>query len=146
MVSKRYFFVACIVVLAIGLFFGYIWGQGSGVAPAPISSTVNGQLSAASIMLDYGDGRVKVYGDLPVESGMSVMTLTEQLTAREKLEFQAKDYGELGMLIEQIGDKKNGDEGKYWQYWVNNVSIPRSASVEPIKAGDVIEWKFLNYQ
>ena len=133
-----------VVIAIVGFFFGYIAGQGrAGTSALP---AVSSQGSAASLMLDYGDGMVRTYGGLLIEAGATVLDITKAVIAKESLTIKTKDYGDMGQLIEQIGSKKNGDEGKYWQYWVNNVSSQVAASKLAAKAGDVIEWKFLNYK
>jgi len=53
-------------------------------------------------------------------------------------------YGELGVFITQIGEKKNGQDGKYWQYFINDQYAQVGASNYILKPGDIVEWKFTN--
>lgn len=140
---KNKLFIWGIVICVVGFFFGYIAGQGKNVTNV---TGVTSGTGSASIMFDYGDGMVRTYGDLPVAAETTVLDVTKAVAARENLAIKTKDYGDIGILIEQIGLKKGGDEGKYWQYWVNNVSSQVAVSKLAVKAGDVIEWKFLNYK
>lgn len=157
------------VVLAIGLFFGFLWGR-SVTPPTQIVSVepvvvavpaalVKNQAASAStpvpvtrvpqttsLMIDYGSGLVRVYPDIKIAAGETMISLLEKQTTAAKLVFKTKNFTGLGLMVETIGVKTNGDENKYWQYWVNNVSIPYAASTYVVKAGDVIEWKFLHYQ
>ncbi len=138
----------CIGVALIALFFGFLWGHS---ISAPVSqSTVAGNAvltrSTASLMIDYGDGRVKTYPDLAVVGSEDLLTLLQKQTTIAKLKFEVKDYGEMGKLVTTIGNKTGGDEGKYWQFWVNNASISYAADKYIVKPGDVIEWKFINYK
>lgn len=134
--------------LLIGLFFGFAWGKSqlSGTVSNNASRLDTSKAQTVSLMLDYGDGKVRVYPDIALVSGQSLLELLEKQAKDAKLTLKTKDFGELGILVEQIGDKVNGEGGKYWQYWVNNVSIPRSSDSYILSAGDVIEWKFLNYK
>ncbi len=141
MITRNKILVWGVVICAVGFFFGYIAGQ-SPTSELPATSY---QLPA-SLMVDYGDGMVRTYADLQIEANASVLDITKALAGREGLAFQTKDYGDLGLLVERIGAKKNGDDGKYWQYWVNNVAIQKAADKLLAEAGDVIEWKFLNYK
>lgn len=97
-------------------------------------------------MLDYGDGSVKVYKDLLVATGETMMQLLEKTTQDAKLEFTTKSYAGLGKIVESIGRKKNGANNMYWQYWVNNQYVPVGAESYVVKPGDVISWKFINYK
>ena len=158
-----------VVVLAIGLFFGFLWGRSATpptqivsaepvvvavpvapvknqIVPVSVPAAATRVPQTASLMIDYGSGLVRVYPDIRITSGETMITLLEKQTAAAKLDFKTKNFTGLGLMVEAIGGKMNGDENKYWQYWVNNVSIPYAASTYVVKAGDVIEWKFLHYQ
>ncbi|MBU4023495.1 DUF4430 domain-containing protein [Patescibacteria group bacterium] len=52
-----------------------------------------------------------------------------------------KNY-DFGILIEAIGDKENGQDGKYWLYYVNGEMPMISADQQAIESGDKIEFKF----
>lgn len=149
-------------LLLIGFFFGYLWAQPSLVA-RPQSAVVSEELGvnggqitddrrlasadqSASLMIDYGNGMVRVYPEIVVAPGQTMLETLQQLAATEELALETKNFGELGIMVEQIGSMTNGDDGKYWQYWVNNASIPYAASTYVVQPGDVIEWKFLNYK
>ena len=147
-------------VLVVGLFFGYLWGRSatpptqivSSDSPVDLSSRATTRdpspapSSKASLMIDYGDGLVRVYPDITVAVGETMIQLLEKQMGAAKIEFKTKEFTGLGVMVEAIGSKTNGDENKYWQYWVNNVSIPYAASSYVVKPGDVIEWKFLHYK
>ncbi len=67
----------------------------------------------------------------------------QQALAENGIAVKYDDYGgELGVLITKIGDKKNGDEGKYWQYFVNGKYAKVGVSGYKVRTGDVIEWRF----
>ena len=68
--------------------------------------------------------------------------MQEELT-NKGIALEYDDYGrELGVLITKIGDKKNGEDGKYWQYFVNGEYAKVGVSQYGLKAGDAVEWKF----
>lgn len=58
------------------------------------------------------------------------------------IEVKYNNNYEFGVLIESIGDKKNGDNGKYWQYYVNNELGDVAADKKNISKSDIIEWRF----
>ncbi len=77
-----------------------------------------------------------------VKDKMTAFDLLEQGTKSLNLDLQSKDYGEMGILVEKIGEKKNGDDGKYWMYYVNGQMASVAANKQEIKAGDKVEFRF----
>jgi len=72
----------------------------------------------------------------------SLFAITQTIAKERNWSFDFKDYGEMGLLIEQIGNNKNGDEQKYWQYFVDREQPQVSADKYFPAAGATIDWKF----
>ncbi|MCK5123013.1 MAG: DUF4430 domain-containing protein [Candidatus Pacebacteria bacterium] len=47
-----------------------------------------------------------------------------------------------GVFIENISGIKNGDDGKYWQYYVNDILGDVAADKKVLEEGDEVEWRF----
>ncbi len=58
------------------------------------------------------------------------------------LNLQTKDFGQMGVLVEQMGSQKNGTDGKYWQYFVNGAQPMVGADKYVLQSNDRVEWKF----
>lgn len=58
------------------------------------------------------------------------------------LNLQTKDFGQMGVLVEQLGNYKNGTDGKYWQYFVNGIQPMVGADKYVLQNNDQVEWKF----
>ena len=54
----------------------------------------------------------------------------------------AKEYPGLGILIEGINGKINGEDDKYWQYFVNGTMPQVGADKLELKDGDIVEWRY----
>jgi hypothetical protein len=81
--------------------------------------------------------------DVQFISPKTVLQVLLQLDAEDDgVQLTAKEYSELGTLVESIGDKTNGVDDKYWQYTVNGVMPQVGADKLEVKSGDVIEWHF----
>jgi len=136
-------FIAAGILIA-GLFFGFIWGQNSQVAvPASVAD------GAFSLMIDFGDGRIITYPEItlaPNNPNRNLFSLMQKTLRAAGQEFDFNEYQNLGMLVTRIGDKQNGENSKYWQYWVNNRFAATAANNYIVRDGDVIEWKFINQQ
>lgn len=48
----------------------------------------------------------------------------------------------FGVFIESIAGIKNGDDEKYWRYYVNTSLGEVSADKKKLKRGDTIKWRF----
>ncbi len=134
-----------ILAFMLGAVIGAAFGSvGQSPQRTPVGS---GQIAGvASVMLDFGDGRVRTFHDVPVAAGETMFDFLKRFTVEQKIEFTYKEYSGLGSLVTQIGDQVGGTGEKYWQYWVNNRSPEIGASQYLVQAGDVIEWKFIKYQ
>ena len=85
-----------------------------------------------------------------IQSKIFTVNFKEEITAFDLLKDKAgelnmnlktKTYN-IGIFIEVMGDKENGQDGKYWLYYVNG-EIPMIASNKyKIKNGDMVEFKF----
>jgi hypothetical protein len=44
--------------------------------------------------------------------------------------------------VTKIGDKVNGEDNRYWQYFINGAYAQVGADQYKLKNGDAVEWKF----
>lgn len=77
-----------------------------------------------------------------IDDKSTIYQLTEMAAQDKKLDFGFKDYGELGIMITRIGTQTNGEDQKYWQYYINGQLAQIGASAYVPNAGDKIVWKF----
>lgn len=75
-------------------------------------------------------------------SSSTVYSVLQSLSQKENFAIIYKDYPEMGVLVESIGGVANGQDNKYWQYWVNDVLGEVAADKKFLKSGDEVEWKF----
>ncbi len=137
--KKLSLFVA--LALIAGIVAGYLLGAGRpAVSPSVTDQQQKDTSSPASIMIDFGDGSIRVFDSVP--SGETLLIALRNATTDSKLTLETKDYKDLGTLITKIGTKTNGENDRYWQYWVNNKSAETGAGAYVIQPNDVIEWKF----
>ncbi len=104
------------------------------------NSVVNNTVSTARLIVDFGDGEIKHFKLEP--HGENLFLLMKGKLSEEGIDVAYETFTGLGELITRIGDKKGGDGGKYWQYWINGNYAQVGASSYVPKAGDIIEWRF----
>lgn len=73
----------------------------------------------------------------------SLFIITQELAQAQNWDFNYQEYEGLGILVTQINDKTNGDDQKYWQYYVDNVQPQISADKYYPKYKEHITWKFI---
>ena len=73
--------------------------------------------------------------------GMTAFDLLKNKVEESNLVFKTKTY-DIGILVEAIGDEENGQDGKYWLYYVNEEMPMVASDKNEIKAGDKVEFKF----
>jgi len=93
-----------------------------------------------TLIIDYGDEKIERF-DTEIKQGMNVFDLLKEETEKLNLALETKTY-DMGIFIEAIGDKKNGQDGKYWMYYVNGEMPMVSADNLKINSGDKVEFKF----
>lgn len=126
----------------------FVVGLGLGVSinlpSLPLATSPNS--GAVSLMLDYGDGSVKTYNNVSVSANENLFQVMERTAKENNLTFESKEYEGLGALITKIGEKENGADSRYWQYWVNHKKPEVGASAYILQPGDFVEWKFIPFK
>jgi len=135
-----------VVSLVVGIFLGFVGCQYYSLNYKCSPGLLEQAEQSANLVIDFGDGRVLTYPNENFEYGETAFGFTERISGENNLNFAYEEYAGLGVLVSEIGDKKNGEEEKYWQYWTDGVSPEVGAGNYKIQKGDVIEWKFLKYQ
>jgi len=78
---------------------------------------------------------------------MTALSYLEFINSNDpRLQLTTKEYKGLGTLVIQLGEHKNGDDNKYWQYFVNGKMPQVSADKYQLQDGDKLEWKFISSQ
>jgi len=92
------------------------------------------------LVVDDGEGSPKTF-EAKFEAGMTAFDLLKKITGESNIILKTKSY-DIGVMIEAIGDKKNGESEKYWLYYVNGEMPQVATDKKEIKVGDKVEFKF----
>ncbi len=136
--NKPVIVVVSLIIVAIILLLVFLNGTKTAskniVQPKPDLSSVSNNPSEINPDFSYPfnikDGNSNVFSGLLIYSGENGF----------KVEYN-NDY-DFGVFIESIKGIKNGDEGKYWQYYVNGTLGDVAADKKILKNGDIVEWRF----
>ncbi|UCD13908.1 MAG: DUF4430 domain-containing protein [Thermoplasmatales archaeon] len=89
-----------------------------------------------------GDGWT-LEDNLIAYDGDTVFSILDRSLSRNSITFKYTYYEQFdSMLIDSIGEDLNGEDGKYWQYYVNNDIPMIGCDKYTVSNGDYIEWRF----
>lgn len=95
----------------------------------------------------FGDQRTEnVKYEYPAAASYSLFAITKNIAVQKNWVFDFKDYGDMGVLITQIDQTKNGTDNKYWQFYVNDQMPQISADKFYPSATSTIKWIFQESQ
>ncbi len=110
--------------------------------PAPV--TASGPVRV-SLFIDGGTWTVS-YGPVDTWNNTAYSLLTEAST-RLGFPVQAVLYSvPSGVFVTAINGTTNGQDGKWWQYWVDGAYATIGADHYALKTGDTVLWRFSNDQ
>lgn len=90
------------------------------------------------LVIDDDEGILKIF-QAEYQEGMTAFNLLSDEAG--KLNLKIKTY-DIGIFIEAIGEKENGEGGKYWVYYINGEMPSVAADKTKLKPGDKVEFKF----
>ena len=144
--SKTSKIIIILVVILAGLLL--VWGwkmtkkSNEGVVEGASEQAVLAQVETVSVnlMMEGLEGLPAVW-EFKKDTNL-LEALKELNQIHPSINLQFKNYGTVGVLVEQIGSRKNGVDGKYWQYFVNDAQPMVSADKYVLQNNDRVEWKF----
>jgi len=92
------------------------------------------------LVIDNGGGNPNTF-ITEFKEGMTAFDLLKKEAEKLALALKTKNY-DIGIFIEAIGEKENGQDGKYWLYYINGEMPMVAADKMIIKPGDKVEFKF----
>jgi len=127
------------VSLGVGAMFG-LWMSGDDgdyVLDEPIGVTVS---------FDFGDGTEETYDLETVNATVYGALLDTARPERANLTVKTTYWASFdSILVDTIGHRTGGDDGKYWIYYVNGDAGMVGADRYRLDDGDHVEWRFEGY-
>jgi len=102
----------------------------------------------ATLIIDFENGTTYEY-----ELSSTLPTVYDfLLMAAEEGEFEIEftEYAGMGIIVDTIDGIGNGidvdglddEDGRWWQFYVNDELAPTSADTTELVDGDIVEWRF----
>ncbi len=127
--------VVAMSVFLIGFSAGLVRYQYATTTPPQVNST------AVSLLLNDGN-KISSYTNLPIVNGATVLSILELTAEQERFALEVNSSTSLGAFIKKIGDKTNGQNKRYWQYWVNGTQPQVAADKYILQGGETVLWSF----
>ncbi len=129
--------ILIILVLAIGALFYFSQQKEPAISIDPIEVPQNLTLS-----FHFSEEDI-IERTFAIEPDSHLIDITSYVASAEKWAFESKDYGDMGVLVTKINHKNNGEDGKYWQYFIDGKQPQISANKYFPENNAHIEWKFI---
>lgn len=129
------------LVLSLFLFVGWRANSYFRLKKIRTENRLENNPSQKALTLIINDGTNTYHSSFDYRQGMTVFDLLKEATAKFKLVLKIKQY-ETGILVESIGGVKNGQDKKYWLYYVNGKMPMVSVDKNKLNPGDKVEFKF----
>jgi hypothetical protein len=103
---------------------------------------------AVELVIDYGDGVQKRFTRIPHEDGMTALAALGSAAKHPRgIKFENTGSG-AAALVRRIDDVANESsrDGKNWLYRINGKLADKSAGAYVLSPGDVILWRFEEYE
>ncbi|HLE54544.1 MAG TPA: DUF4430 domain-containing protein [Thermoplasmata archaeon] len=138
--SERLQAIVFVVVLAVAISGLYAYIQLS--QPPPVTAS---GVEQVSLFIDGGTWTIS-YG--PVEtSNNTAYSLLLEASTRLGFPVQAVQYSiPNGVFVTSINGTTNGQDGRYWQFWVDGTYPQVGADHVALADGDTVTWRFTSDQ
>jgi hypothetical protein len=93
-----------------------------------------------SLIIDNGK-EPPMISDSEFRAGITVFDLLQEEAKSLNMILETENY-DIGILVKAIGDTENGQDGKYWFYYVNGEMPQVSVDKKEVNPGDKIEFRF----
>ena len=133
--------IGLLIILAILGWLSFVNQPKTIVSPEAASENSSAEINQSiTLIINRGEGEpLNLTADF--SEGMTVFDLIETKAGEMNLILETKIY-DFGTLVESIGDKTNGQDNKYWLYYVNYEMPMVSVDNYNLKPGDRVEFKF----
>lgn len=111
----------------------------------PTPSRAQSAAQSVRLIVDYGDGSIKIFTDIPWSSGATILDVMNTAKAHPHgIAFNFTGSGATAFLtdIDGVANQGGGADKKNWQYWVNTSYGDRSFAVRNVQALDTVFWRF----
>jgi len=140
--KQKGIYLVVALLAAVGVFLlGASYGPSILKPNIPQFGEIPEKVLAVSVLIDDGD-KLTGFRTMTISSQLDVLQALKQVTSQNNLKLDYDASSPMGAFVKQIGDKINGQDTKYWQYWVNGTQPMVAADKHQLKGGESVLWTF----
>jgi len=140
---KKIFSIVAFLFLVFIISF-LIWSKDNGFGPGEMKILSNENKQSYLLNFEFDkDNIISLEYPYDFSHDKNLFELTQDIASQQNWIFNYDDYGDMGILISQIAEQKNGQDQKYWQYFVDGQQPQISVEKYYPNSGQNIEWKFI---
>jgi len=140
MTKTNIFIGVVVIILVIGGWFIFLNKINQTLSLEKVEISQQEVKEEVSLTIDNGEGAPWEFR-ADFKEGMTAFDLLKEKADESGLTLKTKTY-DIGIMVETIGDKENGQDGKYWLYYVNGELPMVAVDKQELKPGDKVEFKF----
>jgi hypothetical protein len=114
-----------------------------------VAHSATAQTGTVRLVVDYGDGAMKVITDLAWSKGNTVLDVMKAAQAHvHGISFSYTGSGASAFLtkIDDVQNEGGGTGKKNWQLWVNTSYADKGFAALEVQPSDVVFWRFATQQ
>lgn len=141
MEKNFYIIIAVVIIIIAGAWFlmsGNL--RQAGGVKVENNSAIESAAKEVVLTIDNGGGSQNNF-TFELKDGMTAFDLLKAGAEKSALLLKIKNY-DMGVFVEAIGNTENGQDGKYWMYYVNGAMPDVASDKKELKPGDKVEFKF----
>jgi hypothetical protein len=133
--NKKIYLVLIITILLTGIISGCINQVNENSIKEEVTATVK---------IDFGNQTIKSYNITTKNN--TVYGFLLEAAKKGGYNVNTTYYGTFdSIFIDSIANIENGDDNKFWVYYINEQSGSVGADKQKVENDDLIEWKFETY-
>ncbi len=140
---KSVLIAAMILIATVGIIVGiYAMEDGTADSDGETTTMIN-----ASVTITFSNETTWTYDNLSIStSNATVYRLLFKAGEAGNFSISSTFYPQYDSnLITAINGVENGQDNKYWQYWINDSYATVGADKQSVHNHDVVAWKFTGY-
>lgn len=147
MLKKKFWLTLVLVVLLLGTSW---WFRGRRIVEEKREEAEEEQVEIKetgriSLILDFGEGKISTYSaDINLAKPVTVLAVLERLSTENDFSLVTKE-SDFGVFVEEISGVKNSQK-QFWLFYVNGQMAQLSADKLELKNGDLVEWKYEEFE
>lgn len=138
--NLKFLVLALLIIGVIGLWQSSVLQTKNKALEQTSQEQVKQKINITFVFAD--DKQKTIDYQLPENNTKNLFAITQEVASSQTWDLQYKDYGEMGYLVTKIDTLENGQDNKYWQYFVDDQMPQVSADKYIPKNGESIKWTF----